>query len=321
METKYFCEICGTKPDQLSHHKSHLQTQKHKDNCKVFETDMKIFSILFRQVDHRKWNETEYADYIISKYMEKNKVKEINNEDITKWITSEVLCYYGKEGYFELNCFNNKEPHICYEMETGIKIRPTGGFHVNIEYKNWAINKILKYKETIIKNKLNKSCLKEDKPYKNMLSKYTNINFNKIKKIRNGLINLKYLLKPIFRIDNNIYDMELYNDDAVRYSCLLFHKFGIHSVYPLYNNIASPVDIEEYPIEKKDNSFYFYKEINVEHTSKSLNVINYEEVRIETKKVWVSCCMIDFINYLHDNESITYSYIHNDDFKYFIKIL
>lgn len=33
----YFCGICKTKPDQISHHKSHLETQKHIDKKEVFE--------------------------------------------------------------------------------------------------------------------------------------------------------------------------------------------------------------------------------------------------------------------------------------------
>lgn len=33
----YICEICKTKPDQISHHKKHLETQKHKDKRELFE--------------------------------------------------------------------------------------------------------------------------------------------------------------------------------------------------------------------------------------------------------------------------------------------
>jgi type I restriction-modification system DNA methylase subunit len=33
----YSCGICNTTPDQLSHHKSHIQTQKHKDKRELFE--------------------------------------------------------------------------------------------------------------------------------------------------------------------------------------------------------------------------------------------------------------------------------------------
>ncbi len=33
----YHCGICKTKPDQISHHKSHLETEKHKDKRDLFE--------------------------------------------------------------------------------------------------------------------------------------------------------------------------------------------------------------------------------------------------------------------------------------------
>jgi restriction endonuclease S subunit/type I restriction-modification system DNA methylase subunit len=33
----YSCDICKTSPDQISHHKSHLETQKHKDKRELFE--------------------------------------------------------------------------------------------------------------------------------------------------------------------------------------------------------------------------------------------------------------------------------------------
>ena len=33
----YSCGICNTTPDQISHHKSHIETQKHKDKKELFE--------------------------------------------------------------------------------------------------------------------------------------------------------------------------------------------------------------------------------------------------------------------------------------------
>jgi type I restriction-modification system DNA methylase subunit len=33
----YYCGICKTTPDQISHHKSHIETQKHKDKKELFE--------------------------------------------------------------------------------------------------------------------------------------------------------------------------------------------------------------------------------------------------------------------------------------------
>ena len=37
MSLKYKCGICESKPDQLSHHKMHIDTQKHKDKRTIFE--------------------------------------------------------------------------------------------------------------------------------------------------------------------------------------------------------------------------------------------------------------------------------------------
>jgi type I restriction enzyme S subunit len=36
-QKNYSCGICKTTPDQISHHKSHIETQKHKDKREVFE--------------------------------------------------------------------------------------------------------------------------------------------------------------------------------------------------------------------------------------------------------------------------------------------
>jgi type I restriction-modification system DNA methylase subunit len=38
----YCCKICQTQPDQISHHKSHLETQKHKDKKELFELKIKL---------------------------------------------------------------------------------------------------------------------------------------------------------------------------------------------------------------------------------------------------------------------------------------
>ena len=41
MVQKYKCGICDSNPDQLSHHKSHLDTQKHTDKRSIFEFQLK----------------------------------------------------------------------------------------------------------------------------------------------------------------------------------------------------------------------------------------------------------------------------------------
>lgn len=40
----YTCEICKTKPDQISHHKSHLKTQKHNDKKELFKLKLEKLS-------------------------------------------------------------------------------------------------------------------------------------------------------------------------------------------------------------------------------------------------------------------------------------
>lgn len=42
IKKKYFCGICETTPDQISHHKSHLSTQKHNDKKEIFKIKLTL---------------------------------------------------------------------------------------------------------------------------------------------------------------------------------------------------------------------------------------------------------------------------------------
>ena len=44
MLKRYKCGFCETLPDQISHHKSHIQTQKHNDKKKIFELSLLNYS-------------------------------------------------------------------------------------------------------------------------------------------------------------------------------------------------------------------------------------------------------------------------------------
>ena len=59
----YSCGICHTTPDQLSHHKAHLETQKHKDKFELFELKLSKLT----------------EDKLIKKYKTTN-IKDICNE-------------------------------------------------------------------------------------------------------------------------------------------------------------------------------------------------------------------------------------------------
>jgi hypothetical protein len=347
METKYFCGICQTIPDQISHHKAHLMTKKHRNNCTKFITEMKIFSFPFGTLGNpRKWYESEYKDFIVSKYYQETKnTNTLDNESVRKWIIdfkiSNSDCYYG----WRRELFNNESPMKYYSIinnlneEIDIK---NNHLEQNIDYINWGINKILKDKETIstkpnseqnidyinwrinkilkdkeiISTKPNselKNYKKKNNNYRYTLSRYTNVNFNKIMSIRNGSINLKYLLNPIHHIDFSNCDVNIYNDIPLKYSCLLFNKLGM----PSYNINCCDLN----------NLLYFYKEITIEHISKVENIINYNENKIERRQVWLSCSMSKITDFIHQSEKenkedlipITFSYITNDDFKNFIK--
>ena len=91
----YYCGICNTKPDQLSHHKSHLTTQKHKDKKELFELKLSKLSNaeLFKQY------KTTDIEYIIEiNETKKMKVKHPNTDtyDIMAML-EETTCISNKE--------------------------------------------------------------------------------------------------------------------------------------------------------------------------------------------------------------------------------
>ena len=57
----YSCGICKTNPDQISHHKSHIETQKHKDKKEVFE--LKLSKLTDEELEE-KYN-TSNVDEIV----------------------------------------------------------------------------------------------------------------------------------------------------------------------------------------------------------------------------------------------------------------
>jgi len=63
IQKNYSCGICHTIPDQLSHHKAHLETQKHKDKFELFELKLSKLT----------------EDKLIEKYKTTN-IKDICNE-------------------------------------------------------------------------------------------------------------------------------------------------------------------------------------------------------------------------------------------------
>jgi len=61
MSQTYKCGICDSKPDQLSHHKTHIETQKHKDKRSIFE--LKLNQLTEEDLDE-KYNTHDIQDIV-----------------------------------------------------------------------------------------------------------------------------------------------------------------------------------------------------------------------------------------------------------------
>ena len=84
---QYKCLICDSKPDQLSHHKMHIDTQKHKDKRTIFKLQLQSMP--------KEELETKYNTYDI-------------NEIINKIETKKIMKLRIKEKT-EMNIISNKE--------------------------------------------------------------------------------------------------------------------------------------------------------------------------------------------------------------------
>ena len=102
-QKKYSCGICKTTPDQISHHKSHIETQKHKDKRELFElklyklSDEELISKYKTIVIDDICNETETILY------------SFNDNNIIKNDTNLNDCKDIQDIMETQNCISNKE--------------------------------------------------------------------------------------------------------------------------------------------------------------------------------------------------------------------
>ena len=59
--TTYTCGICQTTPDQVSHHRAHISTQKHKDKKEIFE--LKLRNVEHDQL-HMEYGTTDVLNIV-----------------------------------------------------------------------------------------------------------------------------------------------------------------------------------------------------------------------------------------------------------------
>lgn len=99
MPQNYKCGICDSKPDQLSHHKSHLYTQKHIDKTSIFRLKLQTLSSTELQTQYNLTNideiinkqETIKLIKIIKKKPETQLKKTISGETIWNLETNQDL--------------------------------------------------------------------------------------------------------------------------------------------------------------------------------------------------------------------------------------
>ena len=82
MPKQYKCKICESKPDQLSHHKTHMNTQKHKDKKAIFELTLKSMSKEELEKKYATYNITEIIKKFETKKIIKLKIKIMNENNM-----------------------------------------------------------------------------------------------------------------------------------------------------------------------------------------------------------------------------------------------
>jgi type I restriction enzyme S subunit len=103
----YSCGICKTQPDQISHHKTHILTQKHKDKYELFE--LKLSKLSEEQLKD-KYNTTNIKD--ICEQLE-TVIYNLNENNNDNDINIKIDCEYSEEDkqliMDNINSISNKE--------------------------------------------------------------------------------------------------------------------------------------------------------------------------------------------------------------------
>jgi hypothetical protein len=154
--TLYCCNICKTKPDQLSHHKSHLTTQKHIFKKKCFEQciNTSFFNIYNF---HQCKDDTSLC--------KKNKIEEFEKDTGLKFIHGNKMCHDSiRDWHYSKDALLDEEfPNTIIPLETS--------FETKEKYEN-SVKHIIEVNETV--NIINEE---NDKTNKN---KITNCEHKKI---------------------------------------------------------------------------------------------------------------------------------------------
>jgi hypothetical protein len=283
MNTRYFCAICNTKPDQISHHKSHLQTQKHREKRESHCRELKYFSA-FKTIHPNTWLENDEVKEIILRDCGKELTAE-NRTDIMieqMYRIVDKFLPYNPDSIFcrivhgkPTNVFVDQS--ILYEEATGNKVNEN-----REAYSEWCIEKILQAKETIkATHKMNTADIRDARRAEHMqrmnLARFCSANYGDLQDIRMNKLDIKYC-KDVWSFTERktyIEKPDFLKDTIVLYACVLFHAFGMMS----HDSLIQENSVDEY--------LYFYKEVEIETIIHMVNVAGYEKKSKMNKKVWV----------------------------------
>ena len=283
MNTCYSCAICNTKPDQISHHKSHLQTQKHHDKRANYEKELHYFSI-FKTIHPNDWLQHDEIKDIIRKEYGVELTAE-NKFDIMlekMYSIVEKFIEYKPEKIF-CRVIDGKPTNIYVDQVTLYQEETGNTMNNNRDaYCEWCIERILQSKETIkdtrkIINTDIRDARRSENIQRMQLARYTTTNYKVLCDIRMNKLDIEYFkhFGNFRRGLSYIEKPEYLNDTILQYACVLFNVFGIISM----NSLLQQESVDEY--------LYFYKEVEIETIVNMVNVEGYEKKTKMNKKVWV----------------------------------
>lgn len=153
--TLYFCNICKTNPDQLSHHKAHLTTQKHIFRKKCFENCINTSFMLNR-------------DLIVKRITGEDKVRinQFEKDTGLKFVQGERSSHDAMRDwtFARIDLLNEEYPNIVMPLDIN--------FDTEENYKNSVIKMIDLNETLIVKNEESEKMDRDE--IKNIISNIDN---------------------------------------------------------------------------------------------------------------------------------------------------
>lgn len=267
MNTRYSCSICSTKPDQLSHHKAHLQTQKHKENRDAYEKELKYFSI-YKLIHPNEWlQHDEIKEMIFNEYGKELTKENIHDILIKKLnVIEKFIPFKPEKVFFHII---DGQPTNKYVEPYDVFKKEIGEIDINNKslYLEWRIEKVLQSKETICENfsKIQdiQNKIRNMNSQRIQLNKYTIVDYNILYNIRMNEYDITY-----FTLNGSNSKPDLVYDNVFKYACVLFNEFGLTQ-------------------SNHNEDVYFHKLAKIETNSVMVDVEGYEKKSVTFKKVWI----------------------------------